>query len=467
MHSEHGPHAPLGARPRLSDWYDLPLNEQALDFVVPRLQEDLPLNIDPFLLFNSEKEKYRELHEQLLSFMESVRLSVLAGRTDDAHRLLEGVNEPVEIGLGYSEKNKRGRAFGPKIRRDIVALFGSVPQLLNGGMTHVEALSLLVADVAEDRISDLTASVIREYLIAFSSEQASAVGLPVLPFNLDNVWESSRQVWRPMKASLPFNPVSGSPLLLAPKDLLRTLPFINYDDYYSSTFAPLVLPPRVKGKRPKPAVLEYNRRGYDLVEHYISRKESAAEQCRPRDLFRPASKETLRRKLVELEKLPTGKEDGADKKYESLVEDLLVNFLNPELDFAQSQSRTISGSHVRDLIFYNDAKTPFTNGLRSELDCRQIVVELKNVASVSGEHVNQAARYLSGSFGRFGVILTRRAPSRSMLQNTADLHSSQRKAVVFLTDDDLRTMLECLDNGRRPIDVLKRSYVYFQRLLPN
>lgn len=469
MSDEEEPLAPLGSRPRLSDWYDLPLDEQKLDFVIPRLREDIPLNLDPFLLFNSDNSTYHGLHQRILDFFEAVRLSAVSDREMDANRLLNGITEPVELGLGYSTDRARGRALGPKLRADIITLFVSVPQLLNSGLTHMEALGLFVENLAEDRISDITASLLKSYLATFTQEQSEIHGLPVSPTRLDGFYDSARGTWNARTVSLPFNPVTHTPLMFAPRDLLRHLPFINYDDYYKSTYAPLVLPPKTRSKQAKSVVLQHNRQLYSHVEIYLSAKEQRATECRPKSLFKPLAAATLRTKLRALKKLPTGRDDGADKEFERIAEDLLTSLLFPELDYASSQVRTISNSHVRDLIFYNDAKTPFTGDLRKSHDCRQLVVEFKNVASLDGSHVNQLARYLTGAFGNVGILLTRMPAPRSVLQNTVDLHSSTRKVILCLSDSDLELMFECCltTSARRPIDVIKRAYIEFTRMLPS
>lgn len=46
-------------------------------------------------------------------------------------------------------------------------------------------------------------------------------------------------------------------------------------------------------------------------------------------------------------------------KYEELSASLLASLFYPHLDFTQTQSRTESGRHIRDLIFYNNRDIDF------------------------------------------------------------------------------------------------------------
>ena len=61
------------AVPRLTDVFGLGFTQEDVDFAIPKLDEDIPLYIDPFLLWNSEKPEYVEQHKQLVGFFDLVR----------------------------------------------------------------------------------------------------------------------------------------------------------------------------------------------------------------------------------------------------------------------------------------------------------------------------------------------------------------------------------------------------------
>ena len=267
---------------------------------------------------------------------------------------------------------------------------------------------------------------------------------------------------------LPYNPTDESPILLAPLDLLRRLPWINYPDYYKTTYARLVLSPE-HGNRTisKQAVLAYNRANYESVRAYTDSREQQADACAPDPLFSPFALDTLRRKVAQLRALSTGSAGGADKRFEALAFDLLSSLLYPELDLAGSQERTISGAHIRDIILHNDGKTQFLQDLRDLYQARQLVIELKNVATLDPGHVNQLYRYLDDeNMGRYGILLARRPPPRNVLRNIVDLHSSKRAAIVCLDDSDMLLMIQLLESGRRPVEALRKKHVEFTRRLP-
>jgi hypothetical protein len=451
----------------LSDVFGLTIRQDEVDFVVPHLREDLPLYIDPFLLWKSDRTEYRELHDALIGFVDHVRRLALSGRTASAHELLGEIREPIELGLGYAAGTKRGSALGPALNSSIIETFVQVPQLEPAGLDHLEVLALLVPRIAEDRISDLAASVLKPWLAEFTDRRCRDLGIPTRRFRMIG-WDANRLDWRSFEARLPYAPADESPILLAPLDLLRRLPWINYPDYYKTTYSRLVLPPGRQGRAvSKEAVLAYNRAHYDLVKAYVKARENDAAACASDPLFTPLQLDTLKRKATQLRALPTGRVNRADKQFEDLAADLLSSLLYPELDLAGTQERRMGGTHIRDVIFHNDGKTPFLQDLRHLSSARQIVVELKNVAELSSEHVNQLYRYLDAeNMGHYGILLARTPPPGSVQRNIVDLHSSKRVAVICLDDSDIELMVQLLDSRRQPIEALRKKHVEFTRRLP-
>lgn len=453
--------------PRLIDYFGLSFTQEDVDFVIPHLREDIPLAIDPFLLWKSERGEYRELHAQLVAFFDGVRDLELAGDGLHARQMLAACTEPRALGLGYAKGSKRGSSVGPGLADRLIEVYREIPDLAARKLDHLEMLTLLVPGIAEDRISDITAAVLHRFLIDFTRDRAQRHGIPMKLFNVPNVWDAARKTWRPDRAELPFNPLDDTPLLFAPLDLLRHLPWISYEDYYRSGYARLVLPPALAGRKvSKEAVLAYNRASFGVVERYVHERERDAAACKPDPLFEPLQLATLRKKYQALRQVPVGRGGGSDKDYEEVAGDLLSSLLYPELEFAAAQVRTVSGAHIRDVIFYNDGKTEFLRDLRQRYDARQPVFELKNVRSLDGEHVNQLYRYMDGEFGRFGVLVTRNPLPNAVRTNIVDLHSSKRAVVLCLDDTDFDLMLALLDAGRRPVEALKKRFIEFTRWLP-
>ena len=278
---------------------------------------------------------------------------------------------------------------------------------------------------------------------------------------ITNRLEHAQPAW------LPVSPDSGFPLLLVPRRWLRFTPWINFDDFFreycprDESFNNLDLTEAA-------VVLRYNRVHYDFVKGFVDLKEKEQSDCKNDPLFKQIPVTSAKKTLATLLKLPSGKAENSDKKYEDSIVRLLSSLLYPSLDFAADQSRTDSGALIRDLIFYNNRKVDFLEEIWRDYGNRQLVFEVKNVHAVEREHLNQVNRYLDSGLGSFGVIVTRNDLSRAMFRNTVDLWSGQRKCIILLTDEDLKLMVDLFEGGQRPpLDVLKKKYIEFRRACPS
>jgi hypothetical protein len=158
------------------------------------------------------------------------------------------------------------------------------------------------------------------------------------------------------------NPESGTPLILVPKRWLRFVPWINFDEYFRD-YCPVDDVFNPGEPRDPIKVLRFNRDHFGLVRDYVVAKERRQEGCRNDPLFRQIPIVSAKRKFSTISTFPTGKTDGADRRYEDSVSQLLASLLYPHLDFAAEQSRTDSGTLIRDLIFYNNRSIDFSMDL--------------------------------------------------------------------------------------------------------
>ena len=451
-------------RPRLTEHHGLSLSQASVNFAIPFLDEDLPLYVDPFLLWKSPSQQDHSLHVALMDAFNRLGRMAHKGKQAEARGILIQLSECDEVGLGNSA-SRSGKRIGANVADTILSLFSSVPKYLQDGMDHIEETQLLVDGISRDRISDFTCNFIKSFLIDFTIEESERTGIPLEDITVPSVYNPRSHQLAEEKAKLPVHPKTGKPLLLVPKRWLRHSPWINYDDYFKA-YVPKddrfndVTWDRVK-------LLAYNRQNYGAVEGYVKLKEREASDCANDPLFKQIPVVSARRKLAEIQKLPSGKTDNADRKYEDAVTSLLASMFYPNLDFADTQARTDSGAQIRDLIFYNNRDEEFLRDIERQFGSRQLVMELKNVKSIEREHVNQLHRYLGNEFGQFGVLVTRNRLPRAIRQNTIDLWSGKRTAIVPLTDEDISLMVDLFEQKKRaPLDVLKRSYLTFMKECP-
>lgn len=274
-------------KPRLIDYFDLDFTQSDVDFAIPYLTEDIPLFIDPFLLWTSKNALLNQLHDNLMDFFELIRLLVSEGDEGSARRLLFGFMEPNELGLGYSSGKKRGSTIGEKLIGDIITMYREIPEIKSNGLNHIEEIQFVVPNISADRISDITYCILKEFFVRYTTVRADEYKIPTKDFMIPNVWDADRKIWNPgIKASLPYSPIDESPLILAPLGLLRHLQWINSKDYKTSFFYRHVLPrEKLREKKIKDIrstqIIQFNRQKYARVQAYVHQRERAADQCDP------------------------------------------------------------------------------------------------------------------------------------------------------------------------------------------
>ena len=222
----------------LSDYFNI--DQEAFDtfgaFNVSIIN-DLPLFIDPFLLFHSEKGEYIKLHEEIIQYLIFLRDNAASGPIEEG--LLRSwycFPEVKQNWLGFSTTGNDGRGLGIDFAR---ALHSNLHRIFSNFGTekitessHLEKVCLVTDGVGRDNISDFTTNLIKNYLCKYT-EQFSAQHLrtqDVREVNVDKChFNIKTQSWERRKYKLPW--VNGDYVILTPKDILtRDKNWINKDD---------------------------------------------------------------------------------------------------------------------------------------------------------------------------------------------------------------------------------------------
>lgn len=190
------------------------------------LVSDLPLFIDPFLLFNSEKPEYQHLHEEIISYLRFLRDKATAGTV--APGLLRSWYRFPEIEqtwFGFTLKGNSGRGLGHIFANalhnnlgDLFRDFGS-EKITRG--SHLEKLCLIKDGVGNDSISDFTTNLIHGFLLQYTEAFATKHIDPRLRkrVTVDHVrFNYTTEVWERDSFDLPWH--DGDYALLTPRDIL-------------------------------------------------------------------------------------------------------------------------------------------------------------------------------------------------------------------------------------------------------
>lgn len=173
---------------------------------------DLPLFIDPFLLFNSKKPEYRALHQEMIRYLRFLRDKAAAGALDDG--LIEAwftFHEVKQNWLGFSKNGNTGSGLGTvfaqALHANLNTVFRSFGDETVTKSSHLEKLTLIRAGVGKDNISDFTTNLIKRYLLEYTAAFAKSNIRPELcqEFNVSRVsFSYETETWEPASFKLPL-----------------------------------------------------------------------------------------------------------------------------------------------------------------------------------------------------------------------------------------------------------------------
>src|SRR6267154_3700393 len=140
---------------------------------------DLPLFIDPFLLFTSSKPEYQALHDEIIRYLRFLRdKSVQGGMTDGLVKAWYCFPEVEQNCFGFCLTGRSGRGLGMKFARalneNLNHLFGDFGNEKITKGSHLEKLVLIREHVGRDNISDFTTNLIKGYLSDYTQKFARA-----------------------------------------------------------------------------------------------------------------------------------------------------------------------------------------------------------------------------------------------------------------------------------------------------
>ncbi|MDO8686940.1 MAG: hypothetical protein Q7K11_01915 [Candidatus Berkelbacteria bacterium] len=205
------------------------------------LVSDLPLFIDPFLLFNSKKQEYKQLHADIIKYLVFLKGKSTSTSLDDgALKAWYAFKEVQQNWLGFSVVGNKGSALGMDFARalngnlhKIFSEFGK-ERITKG--SHLEKLCLIKDGVGKDNISDFATNLIKEYLLRYtqifaqkyiSADLRQQFRIPRVRFNYET------ESWEEATFDLPK--FQGDFVILTPRNLLtRDDTWINRKDLLES-----------------------------------------------------------------------------------------------------------------------------------------------------------------------------------------------------------------------------------------
>jgi hypothetical protein len=190
------------------------------------LINDLPLFIDPFLLFGNNSPQYQSLHKSILKYLTFLKTKAEIGI--DKHSQIQSwylFPEVKQNWFGYSKVGNGGSGLGEKFGKvfslSIHIVFDDLGKEQITQSSHLEKASLFEVGVGKDNISDFTTNLIKHYLLDYT-ENFAIQNIDKKMLNIVNVdkvyFDYELERWMPKEFSLPF--IFDDYVLLTPKNIL-------------------------------------------------------------------------------------------------------------------------------------------------------------------------------------------------------------------------------------------------------
>jgi len=221
--SEH-----FGIAPTLSDdWFD------------PLLNQDTPLYVDPFLVFDDEDPLWTGARAEVIRFFETVLLRILksdgirgSASWNQAAGLLR-CPEPNEFALGLSVGDPRGAGVGSQTAERIATVLDLLRSAGATELSSISGFSIFVDGMGPDLISDALCNILMSRFITYTQRVARSSGLPTQPIRVRNAaFDHAHERWLTKTVELPHNPFQNSAVLLTPKRFLQDLPPPDLTDFW-------------------------------------------------------------------------------------------------------------------------------------------------------------------------------------------------------------------------------------------
>jgi hypothetical protein len=170
------------------------------------LEADLPLFIDPFLLFASTKREYKMLHDKIVRHL--IELKDVALAKGPANEDLFKFPEVKQNWLGVCKWGNNGRGLGPKFAKSLIKAFRGFYR--NFGeeefleSSHIEKLTLVGSGIGRDFISDFTSNLALEYLLRYTERFAQKYLAPNqrARFSVRCLYDAKLRIWQPKSFEL-------------------------------------------------------------------------------------------------------------------------------------------------------------------------------------------------------------------------------------------------------------------------
>lgn len=223
---------------RVADFFNLGLNQGALDFVNVDVVGDVPVYIDPHALRTQRGDWAQSCTISVSSFFEALLEAIQKNDPSAIYSLIRPLSEPNETHLGVSVGKSKGTSLGSdKKAQELIAQLRGSKAIATGMVLDLEDTAMFIEGIGTDILSDITTCLIRAQLVTYTQQQSAFHEIPVEKQYVGPIWDSSAKAWTDeLAADVPRGP--DGPLVLVPRSIVRFQPTLDNEKYFTGYIRP-------------------------------------------------------------------------------------------------------------------------------------------------------------------------------------------------------------------------------------
>ncbi|MGE5410176.1 MAG: hypothetical protein ACM3MI_04385 [Clostridiales bacterium] len=225
---------------RFSENFNITVRESEIDWFDPLLTIDTKLFVDPFLIYADEDNEFKGSHQEIITFFNAVFQLIARSKGNTTNPFwikAEGLllfPEAHELCLGYASVGTKGSGSSHGFAKVIAGALWEAVQAGVKEITHFEEVGILREGIGADRISDITATLLKHKFVLYTRKICECYNIPLERKSYKRgVYNNEFQMWMPLETCLPINPLTQTPIILTPRKYLRDLPTISSDDFWN------------------------------------------------------------------------------------------------------------------------------------------------------------------------------------------------------------------------------------------
>lgn len=455
---------------KFSEYFGLNQNTD-FDFVDIYAYQDIPLFLDPFGISAMGTKWAKKCEDEIATYFQYLIDCIRANDRKSVTRLLNALHEVNEIGLGYSSGLPQGRGIGSIQAEQIQMSFETSEAAKSGDIKDIADCAILIPGISRDKISDITANILKRSLVEFTQLQCQNHNIPTKKVPVNNAFDFTTFQFTSYFTHLPV--IDNRPIILLPISSVRQDPELSKTKYYRNFVLEFLRAEHQHAGDSLSTVLKNGKvvvRISDLKEKYPMSVDFLYNFSKENPNILDRYKQELRNTAIKkgkaqlnpkhkvlnsterkayLDSIQPGANQASD--FHKLAYDSLIHILSDRISSPWMEKEINQGRKRIDIVFNNCDKKGFFHNLHLKhyVKCPKIIVECKNYGKEIGNpEVDQINGRLNDKRGRFGVIVCRSVENKEkLLERCKDLLNDNGNYVIIIDDFELIELLSYRDSN--------------------